>query len=229
MSELLKKLKEGDLGDAILRKLKDGETPTSITKWIQGDLLEYTEFPEVRIASTIKQMFNEAFTIDQRLSIVRNRGAIRETVAQHREAMDTEEELTRLYYLQIGRIEQEHSLEKKINKLMGGLGNEIELARRIANDIQKNRQESGLAPRAAQKIDITTNGQPLNELTLKLGILAKRFVDSESNRDVQDADFKEIPQEEPPKPQRPLVQSLTGVPIRPVLEDISDTISVEGV
>lgn len=219
---LVQTLKEGTLGGAILRKLKGGETPTSIAKWLQGDLLEFTSIPEVKLASEIKKLFNESFPLEQRLSIVQNRGAIRETVAQHREAMDTEEELTKLYYLQVGRIEQEHSIEKKINKLMGGLGNEVELARRLLGDINKHRQDSGLAPQAVQRVDVTTGGQPLTDITMKIGLLAKRLVDGQT-KDVPADEVKTLDAEPSSNPAAPL----PAPSMSPTVEDISDQLGGE--
>lgn len=207
MSELATKVKTGPFATVVINKYRDGETPTAIAKWLQEDMLEFTEVHEARLASEIKKYVNESLSIQERLELVKHRGAIRETIATKRERVAVLDELEKLYALQLGRIEIDHATEKRINKLFGGLNNEIELARRMIGDIARIRQELGVDERAPQNVNVNvTGGQDIN---LKLGLLAKKLMDSvdvgvaevvdEEVTDVEATDSKPYKAIEPPQ------------------------------
>lgn len=180
-TDLATRIKMGPMATIILRKFKQGETATSISKWLQEEMLEYTAVPEVRLASELKKYFKEVVPLDERLAIHQQRGAIAETVSEYREKVAVLDELEKLYALQVGRIEIDHSTEKKIRKLFGSTNNEIELARRMLGDIAKLRLELGVDRRAPSQVDITTGGQPMNSLDVRLGIVAKKLIEGIEN------------------------------------------------
>jgi len=200
------RIREGPYDRVILERMAAGETATAVAEWLQEEMLDYTEVALYRLASLLRQYFNQEVPVQERLMLVKNRSAIQQSIAEKRQKVNAVEELEKLYALQLKRIDIEHQHERKIGKLFGGVGNEIELARRLLTDKARLDQELGTTPTRPQQLDITTGGKPINDLFLRLGIATKRVLDSqatdgdddapalpESTGDVMDVEFS--PQE----------------------------------
>lgn len=178
MSTLARQLDTTPLLKPILDKYRSGHTPTAIANWLQEDMLMFSGVSQVALASELKRLIHEHVPLLERNGIKHQQSSIRETIAKFRSSASTLEELENLLALQLGRIEIDHEKENKIGKLFGSLNNEIELARRIANDIARIKQELGVDPRKPLEVDVHHSGsiehRPMQN---KLSLIAKRLVD----------------------------------------------------
>lgn len=163
MSTLAQRLLDGPVADAVINRLREGETPQAIARWLQVELVIHTERDPRDLVAAIQEVFIQRVPLEERLELALvGRSAVSQTVAKQRRDESTLELLTRLTDLQLGRVELGHNLERKLGVPSGSVGNDIELARRLLRDRDSLERKTGSTTQ-------TTGGALTPELRLKLG------------------------------------------------------------
>jgi hypothetical protein len=200
----------------VLRKSREGETPLSVAKWLQEELLLFTEAGIEELAQAVKVHFLAEVPLEERLDIHRvGRSAIAATVARQKRQAGSRERLEVLLDLQMGRIELGHRVEAAEGAFSPALGNEVEVARRIAMNLHEVEQVTG-----ADSAPKTGSGALSGELGAKLGklfhVLLDAIPDKTAENGPKTADI-EVENDEN-DPQKPVSdpETVTDVEFRPV-------------
>jgi predicted transposase YbfD/YdcC len=128
----------------VVRKSREGETPLAVAAWLQEELLLFTEAGQGELEAAVRAHFLAEVPLEERLELHRTgRDAIATTTARQRKRQNAKERLEVLYDLQLGRLELGHRLEMSTGEPVPALGNEVEVARRIAMNIHEVEQVTG--------------------------------------------------------------------------------------
>jgi hypothetical protein len=183
------------ISDEVLRKSREGETPLAVASWLQEELLLFTEAGREELAEAVRAHFLVEVPLEERLEIHRTgRNAIAATVARQRRNLNARERLEVLMDLQMGRLELGHQMESATGEFLPAMGNEVEVARRIAMNIHEVEVATGAdgAPRSV-------GGALSGELGAKLGKLFHVLIDAipDPKEGVKEPETVEITVEQP--------------------------------
>jgi hypothetical protein len=111
LAQLEQDFKTSELRDAVLRRLKEGDSTFSVATWLQNDLLLYTEYTPSQLSSAVKEMYIHYVPLEERMGLSKNRSAIQRTAEKNRRHTSALEEMQFLYDVQKGRINLLHEAE----------------------------------------------------------------------------------------------------------------------
>lgn len=136
----------------VYERVLAGWSMPEVAKFIQDDMHEYTDITR---SSLIGQL-NEFRSSIPRAELIQKRmpKAFHEAADTVREGLDELVELKKLYEMQMERIGIDYQTEKKINKLMPSMTQEIKEARQILESYAQLKMDLGLATRHLGQVDI---------------------------------------------------------------------------
>lgn len=175
--------------DMAQEKIKAGVALEEVARWIQEDMLEYSDSKR---ESLTRQLYRFKSELPES-EIVREKPTyVDEAVEKMRRGINELDELEKLYLLQLKRISLDASTEDRINKLFKTTNREIELAQNILVRRLEMKQKMGLVDTIPQSFDVTQRSMNANlnitapgpdvlgavddERRMKLGVMAEKII-----------------------------------------------------
>jgi len=207
--------------DDVHEMVTTGWPLAEIAKYVQKTKREYTDVEElslIYILQAYRRSLPPTTLVARRLP-----HAFSKAAQEVRDGLDVMEELTKLFRIQMTRIDIDHALEKKAEKLIPSVNQEIKEARSILESLQKMKHDLGLDPRHLGTLQI--EGGASEEVQTRYGkssvrrvledpqasrkvlSLAERFVEISQSRDEmaeeEDDDDDGLMLDDPDEPDEP--------------------------
>lgn len=174
------RLRRLDCFDEIKTRIKAGHSPTKIAEWLQeekGVLEDAAREGVVKMIRSYRETFADTELIQDRIPEVFEKAADR---VHH--SIDELTELEKLYQLQMERVQIDVDLERKFNKLLPSVTQEIRTAREILGSIAELKMDLGINDRNLGKVDIEA----------KIGsVIEDRYGDSKIGKVLADSEKRQ--------------------------------------
>ena len=187
LSTIANTLAESELGDYILTRFREGANAYTIALWLQEDLLVYTNLDTKQLIAAVNEFCQAKTTVLERLELVGDgRNAIEKSVNKQKRQTSVLEELQKVYFLQLQRVNVLHTAESIVDGIKGAGANEIEILRRLLMNIHEVQQDTGsdVSMGGVSKDNATITPQ----LTQKLGKLLHKLIEEGDQEDVIDVE-----------------------------------------
>jgi hypothetical protein len=168
--------------DDVQEMLTTGWPLSEVAKYIQKTKHESTDIEEltlIYLLQAFRHQLPPSTLIAKPLPHAFTKAAQRVS-----DGLDVMDEMTKLYQIQMKRIEIDHDLEKAAKKLIPSLNQEIREARGILESIQKMKHDLGLDPRHLGTLQVETTAS--DEVQTRYGKASVRRVleDPQASRKV---------------------------------------------
>lgn len=168
--------------DDVHEMLTTGWPLSEVAKYIQKTKHESTDIEELTLIYLL-QAFRRSLPPTTLIAKPLPH-AFTKAVQRIEDGLDVMAEMTKLYQIQMKRIEIDHKLEEKAQKLIPSLNQEVREARSILESIQKMKHDLGLDPRHLGTLQIEAGGS--DEVVTRYGKPSVRRVleDPQASRKV---------------------------------------------
>jgi hypothetical protein len=164
--------------EEVHKQVVEGLELVSIAKYIQVECNEYVDVGREAVISVLKDYRQ---SLPAALLAARVPRASAMAAERVREGLDELEELDKLYQIQLERIGIDFATERKINKLIPSMTQEIRAGREILTEMAKLKMDLGLNDRHLGKVDI--DAQIVQDVTKRYDVtVSKTLTNPESRR-----------------------------------------------
>lgn len=109
---LLNSLRNSELTPVLIERLKAGDTPLAVAQFLQRELLVHTDVPPSQLVEVLGEFVKLELSFQERMNLVAGRRtAINRSTSKHLEQTSALEQLEKMAFLLVARIELAHEEE----------------------------------------------------------------------------------------------------------------------
>lgn len=149
--DTFKKLRALRCFNEVYERIIQGWAPSELARFIQMDRSEYQDVSQVSLMQTIERFrktIPPAVLVNKRMP-----KAMERAIEEVEDGLDELKELTALYRLHMERVHMDHAIEKRMNKSLNTMTNEIRVAKELLTAIADLKMDLGLNTRHLGQVD----------------------------------------------------------------------------